>query len=138
MEGSVYGENIPDGLLDCIIDGFLKGYLRRSIISFAQRLLARIPLFPSHTFPSPLIRLSRIGKGLNLDSAGDMSCSIPRDSGFILFSLVAFSTPHASSCCFTPSRGGAYLSAVFPKIKLFKKEKDKKKKGRKPINHTSK
>jgi hypothetical protein len=30
MEGSVYGENVPDGLLNCITDGSLRGYLRRS------------------------------------------------------------------------------------------------------------
>lgn len=103
MEGSVYGENVLGGLLDCIIDGLLRGYLRLFIISFAQRLLVRVLPFPTPDVPLPLIRLSQIGKGFNLDAAEDMSCSMPQDSGFILFSLVAFSTPDPSSCCFTPS-----------------------------------
>lgn len=77
MEGSVYGENVLGGLLDCIIDGLLRGYLRLFIISFAQRLLVRVLPFPTLGVPLPLIRLSQIGKGFNLDAAEDMSCSMP-------------------------------------------------------------
>lgn len=61
MEGSVYGENVPDGLLNCITDGFVRGYLRSSFPSLGRSWREFCAFLP-HTFLSPLIRLSRIGK----------------------------------------------------------------------------
>jgi len=102
MEGSVYGENVPDGLLNCITDGFLRSYLRRSSFPSLGGSWREFCLFPPHTFPSPLIRLSRIGKG-SISMLRGTCCSILLVSGFISFSLVAFLSPDISSCCFTPS-----------------------------------
>jgi hypothetical protein len=53
MECSVYGENVHYGLLNCITDGFLRGYLRRFIIPFAQLLLARFLAFSNPHVPLP-------------------------------------------------------------------------------------